>query len=138
MDEDNTNTPSEELRKELAEMRREFLKVPFSTQQEVVEKLFKLSQGVNSETPEITSVVLGQIFLATGIELLLTNKQYTDKEQKIEFLLETFDKFFMTALKLINYKLEIPTLEGLTQLPESPLNDVFEYKIINPGSNSIN
>ena len=138
MDEDNTNTPSEELRKELAEMRKEFLKVPFSTQQEVVEKLFKLSQGVNSETPEITPVVLGQIFLATGIELLLTNKQYIDKEQKIEFLLETFDKFLMTALKLINYKLEVPTLEDLTQLSESPPNDVFEYKIINPGSNSIN
>lgn len=138
MDEDNTNTPSEELRKELAEMRKEFLKVPFSTQQEVVEKLFKLSQGVNSETPEITPVVLGQIFLATGIELLLTNKQYIDKEQKVEFLLETFDKFFMTALKLINYKLEIPSLENLTQLSKSTPNDVFEYKIINPGSNSIN
>lgn len=138
MDEDNTNTSSEELRKELAEMRGEFLKVPFTTQQEVVEKLFKLSQGVNSETPEITPVVLGQIFLATGIELLLTNKQYIDKEQKIEFLLETFDKFFMTALKLINYKLEVPTLEDLTQLSESTPNDVFEYKIINPGSNSIN
>jgi hypothetical protein len=127
---DETNPPREDPAEEFLRMDSEFYTVPFEVQQKVVHSLFAFSQRVYETQPELTSIVLAQIYIATGIELILTNPEYKSTPEKLAFLLHSFDKFLSTALKMIGYEFGDDDSED----SESSL----EYKIIHPANDSIN